>query len=832
MSLRKLFAAILISLIPVVGAFSQKVKVGYYYSENFQEGLSDEQRKIGYGYEYLQRISNETGWSYEYIYGTWSELLEKLKRGEIDLLSGVNPRDCSDKSFLLSSNAMGTENHYLYGILKDPLAPTPTISNLNGKKIGVIRNSRKQKVLEEWSKDQNLSINIVCFENNNQRDRALSEGTIDYFLSTDNIIEESPEVSAIFNLPEHSYYIGINAARPDLLSELNQATDSILHKEPYFIEKLQNQYFGFSSSSLILTTDEILWLHNHKKVRIGYVKEYLPFCDEINGETVGLITDIMNQINDAIKLKNYADIEYYSNGNYWQLLEMLQNGELDAIYPAYKSLWHSEMNSSRESEQVCPAVVDLIYSGEFTEDTSKTIAVSNHSPIQRVYVDLYFPDSQIVVCKNANECLQAVLHGKAKSTLFSSYRADYFLSTPRYKSLHSVLQTKDSGYCFLVNDSNRQLLSILNKGISTLDQDKLTLLTYNYINKKSAYSFGDFFRMHMWAFIIFFILVSVVVFVAIAYHFNTITFTNHRLHEQLEIVQTLSREYLNIFVLYLDRMEFKIVKLDGFKPEGLENGKNRYYSYQYFIEHYAATRVFSEDMDDFLAAVEIDNVIEQLSTHVEFQHSYRIYENNTIHNYQFRLINIGDPGCSNKIIVGFSNIDEIVKAAQEKEQLKIQAENDGLTGIHNRGFGERTCVHMLKGGINGLLCVLDVDHFKKINDTYGHSVGDKVLVNVATSLKTSFREQDIVFRLGGDEFVVLAKDIYSEQHANHFLSRFKDFLNFLDVPEMKSEKISVSIGACLFTDTQKNFDTIYEHADSCVYESKKQDGTFVTFYKN
>lgn len=66
---------------------AETVKVGYYFSNNFQEGMDDRSPKSGYSYEYLQKLASYTGWKYEYVYGEWDELFEKLKDGEIDLMA-------------------------------------------------------------------------------------------------------------------------------------------------------------------------------------------------------------------------------------------------------------------------------------------------------------------------------------------------------------------------------------------------------------------------------------------------------------------------------------------------------------------------------------------------------------------------------------------------------------------------------------------------------------------------------------------------------------------------------------------------------------------------
>lgn len=78
----------------------QTVRLGYFYRPSFQEGMQDDEQKNGFGYEYLQKISYLSGWRYEYVYGTFETLFEKLKSGEIDILAGV--RDTKERRGLVN----------------------------------------------------------------------------------------------------------------------------------------------------------------------------------------------------------------------------------------------------------------------------------------------------------------------------------------------------------------------------------------------------------------------------------------------------------------------------------------------------------------------------------------------------------------------------------------------------------------------------------------------------------------------------------------------------------------------------------------------------------
>ena len=82
-----------------------------------------------------------------------------------------------------------------------------------------------------------------------------------------------------------------------------------------------------------------------------------------------------------------------------------------------------------------------------------------------------------------------------------------------------------------------------------------------------------------------------------------------------------------------------------------------------------------------------------------------------------------------------------------------------MTGLYNRGSGERQISHLLQEKTGGLLCLIDCDKFKTINDTYGHSTGDKVIIAVAETMQKSCRDKDVVLRLGGDEFAVFMPEM-------------------------------------------------------------------------
>lgn len=176
---------------------------------------------------------------------------------------------------------------------------------------------------------------------------------------------------------------------------------------------------------------------------------------------------------------------------------------------------------------------------------------------------------------------------------------------------------------------------------------------------------------------------------------------------------------------------------------------------------------------------------------------------------------------------------QVIDAEKRKEKfLTDLANTDQLTQILNRGAGEKLVKERLTNNQSGLFIILDCDHFKSINDTYGHNVGDMVIKELAKALAAACRKEDVVFRLGGDEFAIFANDIVEREEAEKLFSRITANIDKIYIPELKDRKLYVSMG-CSFTNSKNNkFEVIYNEADGAMYESKLKKGHSRTFKHN
>ncbi len=158
----------------------------------------------------------------------------------------------------------------------------------------------------------------------------------------------------------------------------------------------------------------------------------------------------------------------------------------------------------------------------------------------------------------------------------------------------------------------------------------------------------------------------------------------------------------------------------------------------------------------------------------------------------------------------------------QKEHLAYEATHDKLTGVYNReGYAEIVEKTDMSGAA---LMVIDVDKFKRINDTYGHTVGDLVLREVANTLRDSFRSQDYVCRIGGDEFAVIMLRVTPAliDVVRQKVERINEILSSPEADE-NLPAVSVSCGVA-FGSRDKCFKELFTDADEALYKVKKLGG--------
>ena len=181
------------------------------------------------------------------------------------------------------------------------------------------------------------------------------------------------------------------------------------------------------------------------------------------------------------------------------------------------------------------------------------------------------------------------------------------------------------------------------------------------------------------------------------------------------------------------------------------------------------------------------------------------------------------------VVIIFIVFRSFLVSQKNMTSLLKRSETDAMTGIRNRGSGEKLINQLISDGVPGVLLMLDVDKFKSINDTYGHKTGDQVIISVARCLQETTRKNDVVMRLGGDEFVCFLYNAQTVEDAELYSQRLFHAIELIKIDKIPDIRVNVSIGAALYDGSERiNFSELYRRADEKVYDSKKITGNALT----
>lgn len=169
---------------------------------------------------------------------------------------------------------------------------------------------------------------------------------------------------------------------------------------------------------------------------------------------------------------------------------------------------------------------------------------------------------------------------------------------------------------------------------------------------------------------------------------------------------------------------------------------------------------------------------------------------------------------------------DVTKEREHKAQISHLAYHDSLTGLHNRAYFVPIAKELIENvgkqasGTSALV-LLDLNFFKQINDTYGHSVGDLVLQHTANILKSFIFAPNLLARLGGDEFILYFDYIQNEEEL---IEKIEEIRHEFEVNLFKKDDITIRVypgsGYCIVTEQMNNYDDVYHEADVKMYEDK------------
>jgi len=178
--------------------------------------------------------------------------------------------------------------------------------------------------------------------------------------------------------------------------------------------------------------------------------------------------------------------------------------------------------------------------------------------------------------------------------------------------------------------------------------------------------------------------------------------------------------------------------------------------------------------------------------------------------------------------------EDITQAVRAEEQIRFMGSHDGLTGLPNSSLlRDRIGEALARARRGGMFCIhyLDLDNFKSVNDTHGHSIGDLLLKQVAERLRRCLRETDTLARLGGDEFVVLQADLEKPEQASSLARRLVESMAEPFDLDGREVYLGVSVGVSVCPGDGADAETMLKNADMAMYQAKSEGRSTYRFYE-
>ena len=489
------------------------VRVGYVDSPAYEEGGEGEY-KTGSGYEYLQKISYNTGWKYEYVYGTFRELYDKLVAGEIDLFGNVSYTEERAQLFNFSSYPQGRDTYYLYTLSDRSDLLSGDIQKLQGSKIGVTQNSYQATLMQEWLKENGIQAQLVEYDGYAPSMEALDNREIDA-VATPNLSGTNYNYATVIDIGFSEYYFAVAKDRTDLLTELNEALYAIQTAEPNYNAALESKYQISMLSDTYLNEKEKTWLEDHDHIiRLGYLNNNLPYS---NRNATGKFTGVLQTLTQSLEENMGVEVETTCYNTATALREALESGEVDTIGPCYSDYWLAEQSNLVQTNTALSSTAVLFYRNASKDNKTDVIAVTDSSFLGESPVSIMFPEAEIVTYSNMEDCLNAVLSGHADSAIAAASQINLMKQYAASEKLQIAEVQQQIDICLYTLKSDTELAGILNKCISVASQTLSgAALSQNSYYEKD-FTLRDFVETHMLLFGMISVVVIVILLLLVAY---------------------------------------------------------------------------------------------------------------------------------------------------------------------------------------------------------------------------------------------------------------------------------------------------------------------------
>lgn len=803
------------------------VRVGFFPMEGFHS-YNEQGELEGYCVDYLNVIAGLTGWQFEYVeMSDFIECCDRLEAGEVDLVGPAMMSDARKERFTYSEVGFGTEYTVLVTSQDRSDLYYEDYANFGKMKVAVLNDYPLTEYFINYMKTYGFTSELVYFDTADESKQALKEGKVDAMVDSIMNIDEEQKLLAKFSA--QPFYFLTYKENTQFLGELNKVMEQVQSSYPSMLSEILHNYYPIYEEQFY-TKEELEYVQQADVLKVAYVPDRRPLSfKNDNGEFEGISRAIFDRVAEISGLK----FEYVE----------LPKGEITYEYlvgQGFDLLTGVEYNSvnmnSRHVFMSRPYISSrkvIVSKSDFEYDANKTytIALSTGSKTVKDIIAEKYPNLEILDYPTNQSCFVALYKDEVDMLIQNQYAVDAMLAKPILNTLKMVpLDGLQDELCFAafsnaggglvkLEKESRILISIINKAIAQISEtEKDNMIVVEIAENKYELEMLDFLYSYRFTLLVFVSFLTIVIILAFVHY-------RHRRKQELFLMEEAKRT-----AMQKRRYETIIECSDDLIYEISLNGGPSMGSYK-------IKKKFGWEIPQVIEKLSLAKALEILHVHPEDaavfskaapaagsgkfdEQLIRIGKTNGEYIWCriYRTLLLDENGKVVSILGKLVDVDEEIK---EKKYLEFKSRTDMLTGLLNKQTFEKEVRQNLENDSVESYCYvfIDMDHFKEINDKFGHSIGDQVIKDVAKKIQLLFANFDLVGRFGGDEFCVFVKGIPRDTLIDRLEFAVKKLEQEYTYGD-DSVKISASIGVAYCKCTHITYRELIDVADTAVYQAK------------
>jgi len=754
----------------------------------------------GYSIDYMKLVGKYLNIEINFITNkSWNEFLIMLKDKNIDLIPHVaitNER----KKYLDFTNFNHIE--FSTGVAVDKNSNFKSMNDLKDKIIAVTKKSFVETYLKDNFPEQKLlfsssTANAVEDVSMGQADAAIgSLPALQYYIQKDWLSNVKTITLNDLGL-EKKTALPMAVSKDNLLlkSILEKVNDVIPHNEKV---KLKHKWMNLSDLNYSLNNEEIKYLKKKKIIKMCVLPDWLPFEQiDNNGNHNGIGADLINIISTYID----TPIKLVQTKEWSQSLQNIRDRKCDILPVAMDLASRRDSMNFTNPYLAEPFVIatklDKLFIKDSKELSNKKVGIVKSYAFKDVLKQRN-PLIEIVDVKNAKEGLERVSSGELFGYIDIMPAIGYGIQKYSMFDLKIAGKLEFDIKLSIASRNDEPLLNnIMQKALDEISEEQKRTIINKWIEIKVAQEVN--YTLLWQTSLVFAIIVLIILYKNRTVHLlnKDLTKAKNEIEEQQHMV--------NKYVLILTTDTNGIItkanepycKTVGYTKEELLGKKH--------------THMRHPDLDDDFFVNLWETISKDKIWSGEIKNLRKDGETIWLNMYIEPIIK------ENKKI-GYRAISEDITDKKRIEELSI---TDKLTGLYNRMKLDETMLikveEFKRYKTQFSIILLDIDDFKKVNDTYGHDVGDYVLKEIAKALKINLRITDIIARWGGEEFLIICENT-SLNDAKIVAENIRKLVEDIKFEIVGRETISLGVVEFNNTDT---INTIFKRADEALYEAKK-----------